>query len=243
VGIIVMHWMRSERTTKKQDCIPNSKASRQMTNPTRIAVIDDHPMYLLGLERAFRMEPDFAIVSTGGTAVAACTIAVHDRPDVILLDIGIPGNGIKALRTIRRTAPDVRVIMLTASDNQEHVAESLEQGAQGYILKGVHGEQLAVALRSILNGETYVTPSISKLHRPHSINDSATETAVRSAKPLNFRERQILAMAGKGLTNIEISEQINIPIRAVKFNLSTAFEKLGVGNRLAAVLAFKSKYG
>ena len=210
-----------------------------MTNPTRVAVIDDHPIYLMGLERAFRMEPDFAIVSKGCTAIAACTIAVSERPDVILLDIGIPGNGIKALSTIRRTAPEVRVIMLTASDDHEHVAEALEQGAQGYILKGVDGEQLAVALRSVLKGETYITPGISRQRDLLPANNSAVEPVLHPEKILTLRQRQILTLAGQGLTNREISERINIPVRAVRSNQSAALKKLGVKNRLAAVLAFK----
>ena len=210
-----------------------------MTNPTRVAVVDDHPIYLLGLERAFRMEPDFAVVSKGHTAVSACTIAVSERPDVILLDIGIPGNGIKALSTIRRTAPEVRVIMLTASDDQEHVAEALELGAQGYILKGVDGEQLAVALRSVLEGKTYITPGISKQRDLHLANNSEVEPALHSERTLTIRERQILTLVSQGLTNGEISEQLNIPIRVVKSRLSAALRKLGAKNRLAAVLAFK----
>ena len=210
-----------------------------MTNPTRVAVIDDHPIYLMGLERAFRMEPDFAIVSKGCTAIAACTIAVSERPDVILLDIGIPGNGIKALSTIRRTAPEVRVIMLTASDDHEHVAEALEQGAQGYILKGVDGEQLAVALRSVLKGETYITPGISRQRDLLPANNSAVEPVLHPEKILTLRQRQILTLAGQGLTNREISERINIPVRAVRSNQSAALKKLGVKNWLAAVLAFK----
>ena len=210
-----------------------------MINPTRVAVVDDHPIYLMGLERALRMEPDFAIVSKGCTAIAACTIAVSERPDVILLDIGIPGSGIKALSTIRYSAPEVRVIMLTASDDQEHVAEALELGAQGYILKGVDGEQLAVALRSILEGKTYITPSISKQRDLHLANNSEVEPALHSVKTLTIRERQILTLVSQGLTNGEISEQLDITIRVVKSRLSAALRKLGAKNRLAAVLAFK----
>jgi two-component system, NarL family, nitrate/nitrite response regulator NarL len=212
-----------------------------MTTPTRVAVIDDHPLYLIGLERSFRMEQDFTIVSTGCTAAEACQIAVRERPDVLLLDIGIPGNGIKALGTISRAAPDVRVIMLTASDDEEHVAQALELGAQGYILKGVNGEQLAVALRTILKGETYVAPGLVREHALKADNDTTASPDASPERALSYRERQILELAGEGLTNKEISERINVPIRAIKFNLSSVFDKLGVKNRLEAILAYKWK--
>ena len=212
-----------------------------MTNPTRVAVIDDHPLYLGGVKRTFRMDQDFAIVATGGSATEACQIAARERPDVLLLDIGIPGNGIEALQMIRRAAPEVRVVMLTASAETEHMTRSLELGAQGYILKDINGVDLLAALRSIVRGERFITTNVLERRRPRAGDESQAEPALRLQASLNNRESQILELLADGLSNREISQKTKLPIRTIKYLLLVIFGKIGVRNRVEAVLYITSK--
>lgn len=210
-----------------------------MANPIRIAVIDDHPLYRAGLERCFNISPDFEIVATGDTATAAWRIAVCLLPDILLLDIGIPGNGLLALQSIHRATPDVRVVMLTASDELEQVDESLESGARGYILKGIDSTDLVAAMRSIRAGERYVTPSLLVRQCGGAGAEKQAEPTTRPHAELSHWERRILALAAEGLTNKEISDNTKLPIGRIKHELTRSFKKLSVKNRLAATVAYK----
>lgn len=212
-----------------------------MSSPIRVAVVDDHPLFLEGLERVINGLHDFELVAVGRTALEACRIVVQTRIDVLLLDIGIPGNGIEALRTITRIAPDVQVVMLTASDDQEHVAESMEIGAKGYVLKGVNGDELLAALRSVLTGKVYVTPGAVTPLLAQSRECDSTEPVSMPTEMLSQREHEILGLVSQGLTNKEISIKTNMPIRTVKHYLSVIFTKLGARSRLEAMLYFRHK--
>lgn len=213
-----------------------------MGNPVRVAVIDDHPLFLEGLERAIKGLQDFELVASGRTAVEACRIVVQTRPDVLLLDIGIPGNGIEALRTITRIAPDVRVVMLTGSNDQEHVAEAMELGAKGYILKGVNGDGLLAALRTVLSGNVYLTPGAGMAELVPCRDNAAARPLSMPSEMLSPREQEILMLVSEGLTNNEISIKTKLPIRTVKYYLANIYLKLGARNRLEAMLYFSQKH-
>lgn len=217
------------------------ESDQAMTTPNRIAVIDDHSLFLAGVERCLRMHPDLQIVATGKSAEEARQIAISERPDVLLLDIGIPGNGLEALRAIKREVPGVRVVMLTGSDNKEHIYEAMQSGAQGYILKGIDNEQLVEALRSIVGGAKLVCPSAAASIGSAPESDKH-KPAAQSKASLNRREYQILELLGEGLSNREISIKTHLPTRTVKYLISSIFAKIKVRSRFEAALYYVRRH-
>src|SRR5215831_15084229 len=133
----------------------------EMPGAIRIAVIDDHPMFREGAVQTFACMDDIEVVAEGATAADALRVAQELRPDVMLLDISLPGDGLDAAASIARTSPGVRTVMLTASESEFDVASALKAGAQGYILKGMSGAEVVETVRAIYNGQSYVAPSLA----------------------------------------------------------------------------------
>src|SRR5262250_2880095 len=132
-----------------------------MPDAIRIAVIDDHPMFREGAVQTLTSIDGIEVVGEGATAADALKVAEELRPDVMLLDIGLPGGGVQAAANIARACPDVRAVMLTASENEQDVASALQAGARGYILKGSSGAEVIETVRAIFRGESYVAPRLA----------------------------------------------------------------------------------
>ncbi len=217
-----------------------------MDERIRVSAIDDHPMFLEGLRRAVRQTPDVELVAEGCTADDACRIAETVKPDVMLLDIGIPGDGLKALRRILSMASPVTVIMLTASDSDEHVAEALAAGAKGYLVKGAGASEVIEAIRSVRSNIPYISTSVaSRLLIQKVAAERAQQGGGPAASPsgylprslLSQREQQIVDYASQGLTNKEIADKLGLSVRTVKREMSIILQKLQVRSRLAAAVA------
>jgi two-component system nitrate/nitrite response regulator NarL len=200
----------------------------------KIAVIDAHPLYRQGLANAIAGSP-LVLVAEGGTADEAQRAVQKGKPDILLLDITVPGDGRGAAQHILRTRSNLKVVILTASDHEEDVADALRIGVHGYILKDVSGPELVSAIEAIHRGEPYVTPSLaSRLlmrsrGRPFVMQGSADVD-------LTNRDKQILGYLAKGLTNQEIAHSLGINIRTVKHHLTQVFRKMRVRNRVEATL-------
>jgi len=203
-------------------------------DPIRILVADDHPVVRDGLLAMLGTQPDFLVVgdaSTGGEAVEQ-TALVH--PDVILLDLEMPEvDGVEALRRLRATFPEVRVIVFTAFDSDERIVEALRAGAQGYLLKGAPRDEIFGAIRVVREGGSLLQPVVaSKLLRHMSRRDGDPGS---SPDPLTVRETDVLRLLARGKTNKEIATELVISLRTVKFHVSAVLAKLGAGNRTEAV--------
>lgn len=203
-------------------------------DPIRILVADDHPVVRDGLLAMLGTQPDFLVVgdaSTGGEAVEQ-TALVH--PDVILLDLEMPEvDGVEALRRLRATFPEVRVIVFTAFDSDERIVEALRAGAQGYLLKGAPRDEIFGAIRVVREGGSLLQPVVaSKLlrHMSRRAGDPGS-----SPDPLTARETDVLRLLAQGKTNKEIASELGISERTVKFHVSSVLAKLGAGNRTEAV--------
>ncbi len=211
-----------------------------MNEPIRIAVVDDHPLFRAGVVATLVGDPAFEIVAEGATAAEAVGIAARLMPDIVLLDISLPGCGLAAARHIAVATPVVKVVMLTASETEQHVMAALEAGARGYMLKGISATDLVRTIKDIMFGETYVTPSLAARLLRHARQPAP---AVRSADTshLTGREEQILDQVANGSTNKEIANRLNISEKTVKHYMTNIMEKLQVRNRVEAALKMQSQ--
>lgn len=212
-----------------------------MNDRIRVAVVDDHPIFREGVAHTIRSSPAFEMVGEGACADDALRIARTDLPDVVLLDVSMPGGGIEAARAIAASCPVVKVIMLTVSESEEHVAQALEAGAHGYILKGASGSELISTVQSVSRGESYVSPGLAARLLAVSSRKMRQRTKLADTVDLTKREEQILDHVARGLTNKEIAIAFSISEKTVKHYMTNVMQKLQVRNRVEAVLAFQKK--
>ena len=217
-------------------------AVRREEDRIHIVIVDDHALFRDGLATILAAEADIEVVGQGGTAEEAIRLARDLLPEIILLDIDMPGGGLEAARTIANEFPVIKIVMLTASEDDDHLMAALKTGARAYILKGVAARELLRILRAVAAGESYVPPALAaglllEMHeagthvsKPASLIDELTE-----------REREILEGLAAGLTNKEIGEKIFLSEKTVKHYMTNILQKLQVRNRVeAALLAQKS---
>src|SRR5215475_4407652 len=205
-----------------------------MTIPIRTAIVDDHPLFREGVSKLLARTPGVEIVADGSTAIDAVNIARQLAPDVLLLDLKLPDDGPAAASTIAREHPSVRIVILTASDSDSDVAAMLRLGVHGYLLKGCTGQEIVRAVQRVHAGEFYVTPSLAA----RLLAEMATPAvkAEDGSEGLSSREEIILAQVSKGRTNKEIARALNLREKTVKHYMTNIMQKLGVRNRLEAVL-------
>ena len=215
-----------------------------MTDRVRIAVIDDHPMFRTGLVASLRRFSDFEIVSVGGSADEALKAAGGDI-DILLLDIGIPGDGIEAGRRIAQDCPSVQVIYLTGSNNEDDATTALATGASGYVLKGATGRELANAIRTVHHGDPYITPELGSRmlarrgRRGAKLRPQQTSLAARPE--LSPREQQVLDLATQGLKNQEIASALRLSVATIKYHIGQIVRKWGVRTRVEAIVIHAQK--
>ena len=213
-----------------------------MSEQIHLMIADDHALFREGLAFILANEADFEVLAQASNAQEAVQKAKELLPDMILLDIDMPGSGLWAAQTIAEQCPVTKIVMLTASEDNDHLMKALKVGARAYILKGVAARELTHILRSVAAGESYVPPAlaasmlkeISAPHRqekqPHDFIDDLTE-----------REREILEGLAAGFSNREISQKMFLSEKTVKYYMTNLLQKLQVRNRVeAALMAQKS---
>jgi two-component system nitrate/nitrite response regulator NarL len=212
-----------------------------MNDRIRVAVIDDHPLFREGVAHTIRSSKVLEVVAEGACADDAVRIAEDELPDIVLLDVSMPGGGIEAARAISRVCPIVKTIMLTVSESEEHVAQALEAGAHGYVLKGTSGPELINTMRAVSRGESYVSPGLAARLLTLSKRQTRTAAQQNDLPELTKREEQILDLVARGLTNKEIARGLTISEKTVKHYMTNIMQKLHVRNRVEAVLAYQRK--
>lgn len=208
-----------------------------------IVVVDDHIVLREGLVSILDAQNDIEVVGQGGSAEEAIQLAQELLPEIILLDIDMPGGGLNAARAIASDCPVTRIVILTASEEDDHLIEALKIGARAYILKGVAARELLRILRAVMAGESYVPPALAA-----SLLLEMREPTERSIKPLQdpineltAREREILEGLAVGMSNKEIGQKLFLSEKTVKHYITNILQKLQVRNRVeAALLAQRS---
>lgn len=212
-----------------------------MDQRIRVAVVDDHPLFREGVVQVFDNCEELQLIATGASRDDAVQIVKRDDPDVMLLDIQLPGGGLEAAKLISALSTNTKIVMLTASESEEDVSAALEAGACGYVLKGISGRDLISLIRAIQNGDTYVTPELAarmlkSLHGRPSRQKNEGPMFV-----LTPREEDILECVGVGHTNKEIALRLNISEKTVKHYMTTIMHKLQVRNRVEAALKARQR--
>lgn len=204
-----------------------------MNEPIRILVADDHPLFREGVVHSLASEPDLAIVGQATTGEEALRLARDLLPDVVLLDIAMPGwGGLTTAEKITTACPAARIVMLTVFEDEDKLLAAFKAGARGYVLKGVSARELANVVRSAASGDVYVSPSLAA-------GILVALTRGRAADPLEElteKELEILKLVGEGLTNREIGQRVHLAEKTIKHYISNILQKLQVRSRVEAAL-------
>jgi DNA-binding NarL/FixJ family response regulator len=203
-----------------------------LASTIRVAIVDDHPMVRRGVSETLSEEADIELAGVGGSAHDAIRIAREERPDLILLDIALPGGGIEAVEEIAKSHPDIKVVMLTVREDRATVKAALRAGARGYLVKGVDGPELVETVRKIHSGQHYVTPALAAQLLAEI--DGAGPAASSIAAMLTEREQQIVTLLADGLSNQAIAERLGLTENTIKHYMTPILQKLGVRNRTEA---------
>jgi two-component system nitrate/nitrite response regulator NarL len=207
-----------------------------MTEKIQIVVVDDHPLFREGVVLTLNSEPDFQVLAEGKTAAEAVQLAEEHLPDLLLLDINIPGGGLNVVPKIAATSPVTKIVMLTASEHEDDVVQALKAGARGYIVKGVTARELKTILRAVNNGEAYVTPTLAAALLSDFKVSAANAQQKSPFDDLTERERGILELVASGLSNKEIAAKLFLSEKTVKHHMTNILQKLHVSNRVQAAL-------
>jgi DNA-binding NarL/FixJ family response regulator len=204
------------------------------SGPVRVLVADDHPVVRAGLRALLSAEPGLAVVAEAGSGEETVLMARQHQPDVVLMDLRMPGaGGLAAIRQLSADQPGVRVVVLTTYDSDADILPAVEAGAAGYLLKDTPRDTLVGAIFAAARGETVLAPSVAG--RLVNRLRAARPDAPAARETLSARETEVLVLAGRGLTNAQIGRELFVSEATVKTHLLRAYAKLGVSGRTAAV--------
>lgn len=198
----------------------------------RVVVVDDHPLFRAGVTQSLGLDPAIEVVDEGGSGAEAIELAQRHAPDVVLLDISMPGNGIDAAAAISGISDPPRILMLTVSGDGQDIMRAVDAGAAGYVLKGAGATDLIAAVKSVAAGESFLSPNLS-------LNLLATLRgggAKRTLAALSPREQRILRLVAQGLSNREVGERLEVQEKTVKYHMTNILKKLKARNRVEAAM-------
>ena len=198
----------------------------------RVLIVDDHAVVRAGLRRVLDGEPDIETVAEAADAERAIFEAIENSPDIILLDVMMPGKGgIEGMPAILQAAPDARVLVLSMQDDPRYVREAFDAGASGYVLKEAADTEVVAAVRAVAAGDRYLHPSLgARLFAAESEERRRAE-----GDPLSDREREVLGLLALGHTNQEIAQMLFISVRTAETHRAHIMRKLGLGSRAELV--------
>lgn len=209
-----------------------------MNDSIRVLVVDDHPLFRQGVVSSLGLEPGLTVVGQASSGEEALKLARELLPDIVLLDISMPGwNGLVTAEKISTACPASAIVILTVSEDKDKLLAAFKAGARAYVLKGVSPQELARVVRAAAAGDVYVSPSLAAEMLVSLTHNRAPD----SLQELTAREREILQLIGTGLTNREIGTRLFLSEKTIKHYVTNILQKLQVRSRVEAAL-FAAKY-
>lgn len=203
--------------------------------PIRVMLVDDHVFWRHGLRQIINAEPGMNVVAEAGDGQEAMRKAISAKPDVILMDVNMPGvGGVEATRNIAGQLPNARIVMLTVSDTDENLFDSIRSGAVGFLTKDITPEALINAIRTTREGESTLSPFIAA-RVVRFLQKGGPEAKSKSTECLTDREQEILQLISRGARDREIADQLYISESTVKKHVQNVLRKLHARNRVEAV--------
>ena len=208
-----------------------------MPSKIRILIADDHPLLREALHQVFSSKKGMEVVGEASDGEEAINLASQLKPDIVVMDIMMPKvDGIEASRQIKKVAPNIAILILTAYDDDNYVLGLLEAGAAGYLLKSARGQDLIQAVRAIQAGESVLHPHIVEKLLKRAILRSAQTDDRKAGDLLSERETEMLELLATGMSNKEIAERLCLSLRTVKAHMSNIFTKMNVASRSEALV-------
>jgi DNA-binding NarL/FixJ family response regulator len=204
---------------------------------TRVLLVDDHAMVRTGIATLLGVTDDLEVVGQASGGEEAVTVAAESRPDVVLMDLSMPGiDGVEATRRILAAQPEVRIVVLTSFSDRDQVADALAAGAVGYQLKDCEPADLLAAVRSAAAGHVPIDPRVAGVLLPEA-------KGTRPEDLVSAREIQVLQLVAEGMANKQIGRQLGISERTVKAHLGRVFRQIGVADRTSAAMWARDNLG
>lgn len=203
---------------------------------TRVLLADDHAVLRTGLRLLLAGQNEFEVVAEASTGAEALSLSEKLQPDLILLDLSMPGlGGMDVLPTLRKMTPSAKILILTMHDDPQYLRQALKYGASGYVLKKAADAELISAIRAVLRGEMYVHPSMTRALLEDILPEAKSSNAEFTWASLSEREQEVLKMVALGHTSAEIAEQLSLSAKTVETYRARGMEKLGLRTRAALV--------
>lgn len=207
-----------------------------MKDHARILLADDHAVLRSGLRLLLDSQPGLKVAGEAASGLEALSRAAELQPDLILLDLTMPGlGGLEAISALHRASPGVRILILTMHDDPQYLRQALKSGASGYVLKKAADTELLSAIHAVLRGEIYVHPSMTRALLDQMIPESNSGDEDILWESLSEREKEVLRQVALGYTSAEIAEALNLSIKTVETYRARGMDKLGLRSRAALV--------
>lgn len=212
-----------------------------MSVNVRIAIVDEQPIFRLGLAQVLSTNGRYDVLAEGGSRDDAIRIASDLNPDVMLLDAQLPGGGIKTLWSLSEAACNTRTIVMTNSESERDLNASFQAGARGYVCKDVKADQLLDIVDTVHRGKMYMEPTFAGVLMANRFNGIPGANALLES--LTAREKQVLQRVTKGFTNKEIAREHGLSEKTVKHHMTSILSKLQARNRVEAAMIVREKFG
>jgi DNA-binding NarL/FixJ family response regulator len=207
----------------------------------KVLIVDDQTLMRDGLKTILDLEDDIKVVATAKDGEDAIEKVKNEEPNVILMDIRMPvKNGVESTKIIKENFKNIKIIMLTTFQDDEYIIEALANGADGYLLKDIQGDNLIQAIRDVYNGQLMINPQIAMKLAQYVKKSTVSEKHVTESFDLSERELEVVRLMVKGFTNKKISKELFISEGTVKNYISSIYSKIGTSDRTQAVLLLKN---
>lgn len=200
---------------------------------SRVFIADDHPLFRVGLKLSLNQKEHIEVIGEAENGFCAVERILKDHPDIVLIDVNMPGlSGIGAIRMLRKTLPELKIVVISAFDDDHYVRDAMTAGADGYVLKSIDVDTLVQIIDCFCRGEEVVSPYLLNLLMDNTAETEAETRARESA--LTIREKEVLRYLTEGKGNKEIADSLFISTETVKSHIKNIFRKLNVTNRVEA---------